>query len=76
MQEKSLTGETPEDLTALIKKSIEIRKHLETNRKDEPAKRGLMLTESKINRLVKYYKSTGVLAKEWKYDPKKVKLLI
>ncbi|MBN2881825.1 30S ribosomal protein S15 [Candidatus Woesearchaeota archaeon] len=76
LKEKNLVAETPEDLTALIRRSIEIRKHLESNRKDEPAKRGLLLTESKINRLVKYYKKNGALPADWKYDPNKVKLLI
>jgi len=37
--------------------------------------RGLQLTESKINKLVKYYKKSDRLSKDWKYDHKKVKLL-
>jgi len=76
LKEKDLLGQTPEDLKSLIKRSIEIRKHLENNKKDQPAKRGLTLTESKINRLAKYYKKTGVLPHDWKYDPSKVRLLI
>jgi small subunit ribosomal protein S15 len=76
LKEKNLYGDTPEDLKALIKRSIAIRKHLEKNKGDEPAKRGLLITESKINRVAKYYKNTGVLPATWKYDPKKVKLLI
>jgi len=76
LQENKLMGELPEDLTALIKKDILIVKHLESNNKDIPAKRGLILTESKINRLVKYYKRTGRLDKNWKYDGAKAKLLV
>ena len=34
------------------------------------------LTESKINRLVKYYKKTGKLSKTWVYDKDKAKLLV
>lgn len=75
LKEKGLLS-SPEDLSSLIKRSIEIRKHLEQNKKDMTAKRGLMLTEAKIGRLVKYYKRTGVLSKDWKYDPEKVKLLV
>ena len=69
LQEKNLSKQLPEDLVALIKKSVKIRKHLKTMRKDMPAKRGLQLTESKIGRLAKYYKRTGVLKPDWKYDP-------
>ena len=70
LKEKKLLAEIPEDLLSLIKKSIAVHKHLETNKKDETAKRGLILTESSIRRLVKYYKKTGKLPSEWKYDPK------
>ena len=71
LEEKSLTKDIPEDLLALIKRSIMIRKHLETNKHDEPAKRGLILTDSKIARLIKYYKKSGKLASDWKFDPKR-----
>ncbi|MBW2968103.1 30S ribosomal protein S15 [Candidatus Woesearchaeota archaeon] len=71
LNEKKLSPELPEDLRALIKKAAMIRVHLEENKQDKPAMRGLQLTESKIRRLVKYYKGTGVLGVEWKYDPKK-----
>src|SRR3989338_2867307 len=58
LKEKKLLKDVPEDLTALFKKYSEIRKHLEANKHDETAGRGLSLTESKINRLIKYYKRT------------------
>jgi len=76
LEEKKLLGKLPEDLMALIKKSIAVRKHLEGNHKDESAQRGLILTESKIKRLVKYYKQTGKLAEEWKYEPKRIRFYI
>jgi small subunit ribosomal protein S15 len=71
MEEKGIKQDIPEDLAALIKKAVLIRKHLEENKKDEGAHRGLILTESKIKRLVKYYKKTGKLPSEWKYDVEK-----
>ena len=71
LKEKKLLSEIPEDLLALIKRSVAINKHLERNKKDETAKRGLILTESKIRNLIKYYKKTGKLPSEWKYDPKR-----
>ena len=76
LEEKNLLKEIPEDLMALIRRDVLIRKHLEKNKHDQPARRGLLLTESKIKRLVKYYKATGKLLTEWKYDPDKVKLYV
>ncbi len=75
LKENSLLPQIPEDLMALIKKAVIIRKHMDQNKRDMPALRGLQLTESKINNLVKYYKKSKRLPEDWKYDPKKVKLL-
>lgn len=74
LKQKKMLADIPEDLLALIKKSIILRKHLETNRKDVSSKRGLQLTDSKIRRLAKYYKRTKKLSADWKYDPEKVKI--
>ena len=69
LKEKNIAPELPDDLMALIRKSVAIRKHMEANRKDQTAKRGLMLTESLIKRLTKYYKRTGKVASGWKFNP-------
>ena len=71
LDKKKLLPEVPEDLRNLIRKAALVRIHLDENRQDMPAKRGLQLTESKIGRLVKYYKNTGKLPVNWKYDPSK-----
>jgi len=76
LKEKKLSKEVPEDLMALIKKTVMLKKHLEKNHKDESAKRGVLLTESKIKRLVGYYKKSKKLPMTWKYDPEKIKLFI
>jgi small subunit ribosomal protein S15 len=76
LEEKKLLGQLPEDLMALIKRDVSVRKHIERNFKDETAKRGLILTESKIKRLAKYYKRTGKLPEAWKYDPKRVRMYL
>jgi len=76
LEEKNLTQEVPEDLLNLIRKSVFIRKHLENNHKDQTAKRGLILTESKIRRLAKYHIKANKLPANWKYDPEKIKLLV
>jgi small subunit ribosomal protein S15 len=76
LKEKNLTKEVPEDLMALIRKAVLIRKHLVENKHDMTARRGLILTESKIKRLTKYYRRTGRLPLNWKYDPEKIKLVV
>jgi len=76
LREKKLIPEIPEDLLALIRKGIDVNKHVETNKTDQTAKRGITLTESKIRRLVKYYKKSGKLPSEWTYDPKRASMLL
>jgi small subunit ribosomal protein S15 len=76
LEEKKLLKELPEDLLALIRKDVDIIKHFENNRQDMTAKRGQQLTEAKIKRLVKYYKKTGKVSEEWKYDPNKAGMFV
>ena len=76
LKEKALLTEIPEDVAALIKKSISLEKHIDENKQDMSAKRGLQLTTSKILRLVKYYKTIERLPKDWKFDKTKMRLLI
>jgi small subunit ribosomal protein S15 len=76
LKENKVVYELPEDLLNLIKRQIQIIKHFEKNKQDKTAKRGLQLTESKINRLIKYYKKSGKLSRSWKYDKSKAKLLV
>jgi len=51
-----LAPDIPEDLYFLIKKAVSMRKHLERNRKDKDGKFRLILIESRIHRLARYYK--------------------
>ncbi|WEW58836.1 ribosomal 40S subunit protein S13 [Emydomyces testavorans] len=70
-QVKVVTGlapEIPEDLYMLIKKAVAVRKHLERNRKDKDSKFRLILIESRIHRLSRYYKTVGVLPPTWRYE--------
>jgi len=76
LKEKKIEQELPEDLLALIRKSVFVSKHLEQNHKDMPAKRGSQLTQSKIRRLVKYYKKVGRLPQDWKFDAKNLRMYV
>ena len=75
LKDAKLAPELPEDLSFLIKKQTLLIKHIEVNKKDMASRRGLMLTESKIKRLTKYYQRNGVLPKGWTYNPDQAKLL-
>ena len=74
-RKNKLASEIPEDLQNLIKKAVNLRKHLEKHHKDKHNNRGLKLMEAKIHRLTRYYKSTRRLPKEWRYEPDKARLL-
>ncbi len=76
LKEKDSLDQLPEDLSFMIKKLIMIKKHLDENKQDKVALRGLQITESKIQALVKYYKRTGRLPADWKYDVSKAKLYV
>ncbi len=76
LKEQKLAPKLPEDLDFLLKKAVNTSKHIDAHKKDVVSKRGLHLIESKIRRLVKYYKRVGVLPGEWKYSLEQAKLLI
>jgi small subunit ribosomal protein S15 len=76
LEENSISTPLPEDLTNLVKKALNLRRHLEENPKDLESRKGLQRTESKIYRLIKYYKRKGVLAPDFKYDSEKVRTLV
>ena len=65
---QGLAPTLPEDLYCLIKKAVSVRKHMERNRKDMDSKFRLILIESRIHRLARYYKLAKKLAPNWKYD--------
>lgn len=66
----------PEDLINLIKRAVNMREHLRTNRSDRHNRTKLIHVESKIGRLVKYYTRNGRLPADWKYDPETAQLLV
>jgi len=75
LREKNLAPMLPEDLSNLIKRASTIRRHLEEHPKDKSSQRGLQLTESKIHRLIKYYKREGVLPPSFEYKPEKLPVI-
>ncbi|MFH1056592.1 MAG: 30S ribosomal protein S15 [Candidatus Micrarchaeota archaeon] len=75
LKEKNLLPEFPQDMLDLIKKAVGVRKHLQSNKKDVFSRSRLRNIESKINRLVKYYRGKR-LPQDWKYVPEEAALLV
>ena len=63
-----LAPSLPEDLYHLIKKAVSVRKHLERNRNDKDSKFRLILIESRIHRIARYYKTARQLPPNWRYE--------
>merc|ERR1719197_2078724 len=63
-----LAPELPEDLFMLIKKAVSIRKHLDRNRRDKDSKFRLILVESRIHRLARYYRGVKKVPANFKYE--------
>lgn len=76
LEEHCMKMVVPEDLFRLMEKAVNLRRHLEEHPKDTHAKKGLLDLESKIRRLVNYYKEEGILPEDWKYKPQQAKLVV
>jgi small subunit ribosomal protein S15 len=59
--ENNLAPAIPEDLANLIEKARRMQRHLSTHRSDGHNIHRLQLVESKIRRLVRFYKREGIL---------------
>lgn len=68
LRAQGLAPEIPEDLYFLVKRAVSVRRHLERNRQDKDSKFRLILVESRIHRLARYYRRTGALPPTWKYE--------
>ncbi|KAF7373596.1 hypothetical protein MSAN_00570000 [Mycena sanguinolenta] len=76
LKSQGLGPSIPEDLWHLIKKAVAVRKHLEVNRKDKDSKFRLILIESRIHRLARYYKTKQQIPPTFKYDSATASTLI
>ena len=76
LKKNGLAPEIPEDLYMLIKKAVSVRKHMERNRSDKDSKFRLILIESRIHRLARYYRKMSQLPPNWKYEASSASALI
>ena len=56
LEENDVAPDLPEDLRNLMERAVRLREHMEENQQDAQNKRALQNTESKIRRLVHYYR--------------------
>ncbi len=67
--------EFPEDLRNLMRKAVSLKEHTENNETDLSAQRQLSLTESKIRRLVDYYRGDKI-PEDWTYNIEKARIAV
>ncbi len=66
----------PDDLISLIRKAVRVANHLKANKGDAHNTTKLIHIESKIKRLVKYYRRSGRLPPLWEYSREQAALLV
>lgn len=76
MRENNVYPQLPEDLLNLLRKAVNLREHLEKNKADKHSRRSLNNLESKIRRIIKYYRREGKIPSDFVYDPEKAKLIV
>ncbi len=60
LEEHGASPEIPEDLRNLMERAITLREHVQENPQDYQNKRALQNTESKVRRLVAYYRGDEI----------------
>ena len=75
LEEHDAAPELPEDLRNLMERAVRLRDHMDDNPGDAQNKRALQNTESKIRRLVDYYRGDE-LDEEFTYEYDEAKELL
>lgn len=73
---QKLTPEIPDDLVSLMRKAVNLDRHIQKNIKDLHNKHALLNVEAKIRRLVTYYQREGRMPSTWRYSLSSAKLLV
>ncbi|WP_224269559.1 30S ribosomal protein S15 [Haloprofundus salinisoli] len=60
LDENDASDDLPEDLKNLMQRAIRLREHVQRNPQDHQNRRALQNTESKIRRLVNYYRGDAL----------------
>ncbi|MFC7071928.1 30S ribosomal protein S15 [Halovenus rubra] len=75
LEENDAEPEIPEDLYNLLERAIRLHDHMDENPTDYHNKRALQNTESKIRRLMNYYRGDEI-AEDFSYSPDKARELL
>jgi small subunit ribosomal protein S15 len=75
LDEHDAEPEIPEDLYNLLERAVRLHDHMEENPTDYQNKRALQNTESKIRRLMDYYRGDE-LDEDFSYSPDKARELL
>jgi len=77
LKSEGVLPEYPEDLTSLIKKALRMREHIKKDgKRDTHNMVKLRHVESKIVRLVMYYRKSGAIPSDWAYNPETAALIV
>jgi small subunit ribosomal protein S15 len=76
MKENNLYPEYPEDLLNLFRKLVMLEAHLKANKMDKRSKHAFENLESKVRKLINYYKRENKIPKDFVYDLEKIKLIV
>merc|ERR1719486_883170 len=68
LKKSGLAPDIPEDLYCLIKKAVQVRKHLDKFRGDKDARFRLILIEARIARVARYYRGVKAVPPNFKYE--------
>ena len=75
LEENDASPDVPEDLRNLLERAIRLSEHMDENPQDYQNKRALQNTESKVRRLVTYYRGDGI-PEDFRYSIDAAKRLI
>jgi small subunit ribosomal protein S15 len=75
LAEHDAEPELPEDLYNLLERAVRLREHMQEHPQDHQNKRALQNTESKVRRLIDYYRGDE-LDEEFEYDYETAKELL
>ncbi len=75
LEDNDLEPRYPEDLVNLMEKAVRLNRHMDENQTDASNKRALQNVESKIRRLVDYYRGDE-LPEDFKYEPEQASRVV
>ena len=76
LKKHNLYPQYPEDLLNLFRRLVNLDSHLKAHKMDKHSKRSFINLESKVRRLIKYYKSRKILPKDFEYNIDKIRLIV